>query len=249
MMHAEEALVIRATNYGESNKILTLLTKEKGKIGVMARGAKKPKSSLSSGSQLLTHGHFLYQKGKGLGTLYQADSIDVFRYIKSDITVMAHAAYMINMVDRLTEENQPSPALFNWLLKLLELLEDQRPPRVLRLIFDLRMLGLAGIQPELEHCVSCGGREGPFSFSFALGGLLCHACKRHDPTSLLLPDAVTRLFYLFKKIDPNQIGSISLKPETVAFMQQILDAYYDQYLGLNLKTKQFLDQVDKLDEL
>lgn len=247
-MNAEEALVIRSTNYGENNKIITLLTKQKGKVGVMAKGAKKPRSQLSAGSQLLTHGHFLYQKGKGLGTLYQADSIESFRYIKSDITVMAHAAYMIDMIDKLIEDNRPSPALFSWLIKLLELLEDKRPPQVIRLIFDLRMLGIAGIQPELDQCVSCGGREGPFSFSFSLGGLLCRQCRHRDPNSVALPDPVTRLFYVFKKIDPNQIGSISLKPETITLMSDIVDAYYDQYLGLNLKTKRFLKQLEKLDE-
>ncbi|WEG14242.1 DNA repair protein RecO [Pullulanibacillus sp. KACC 23026] len=246
-MNSDEALVIRSTNYGETNKIITLLTKEKGKIGVMARGAKRPKSPLHSGSQLLTHGLYLYQKSRGLGTLYQADSIEGFRYIKSDLVAMAHAAYIIEMVDKLVEENQPSPSLFSFILKLLELLEDKRPPQVLRLIFDLRMLGLAGIQPELSSCAACGGRSGPYSFSFSTGGLLCTECRNQDPTAVPLPDPVTRLFYLFQKIDPNKIGDISLKPETVQLMSAILDQYFDQYSGLRLKSKQFLKQLDKLD--
>ncbi len=239
--------MIRSTNYGESNKILTLLTKEKGKIGVMARGAKKPRSKLASGSQLLTHGQYLYQKGKGLGSLYQADPIELFRYIKSDITVMAYAVYMIDMVDKLTEEGQPLPTLFSWLLKLLELLEEKRAPKVLRIIFDLRMLKLAGIQPELEGCVSCGGQDGPFSFSIGLGGLVCANCRHQDSHAYPLPNSVTRLFYLFQKIDPNQIGEITLKEETVQLMTKMIDEYLEHYSGLNLKSKRFIDQIEKLE--
>jgi DNA repair protein RecO (recombination protein O) len=242
-----EALVIRSTTYGESNKIITLYSKEMGKVGVMARGAKKPKSKLGPGSQLFTHGHYLYQKGRGLGTLYQGEAIETFRYIKSDLKSMAYAAYMVDMVDKLTEEAQPYPSLFEWLLKLLELLEEKRPPEVLRLIFDIRMLGLAGIAPELDQCASCGGKEAPFFFSIAFGGFLCHQCSRKDERSVGLPNPVSRLFHLFKRLDPNKIGEISIKPETIKLMTNLLDAYFDHYSGLRLKTKQFLDQLGKMD--
>lgn len=246
-MNSDEAIVLRSINYGESNKIITLLTKERGKIGVMARGAKKPRSPLHSGSQLLTHGHYLFQKNKGLGTLYQAETIEGFRYIKSDLVAMSHAAYMLEMVDKLIEENLPSPSLFNWLLKLFELIEEKRPPEVVKLVFELRMLHFAGIQPELNGCASCGSQHGPFSFSFGLGGLLCSECKGQDLAAVPLPDPVTRLFYLFQKIDPNQIGNITLKQETIQLMTHILDHYFEQYSGLRLKTKQFLKQLDQLD--
>lgn len=242
-----EALVIRSTTYGESNKIITLYSKEMGKVGVMARGAKKPKSKLGPGSQLLTHGHYLYQKGRGLGTLYQGEAIETFRYIKSDLKAMAYAAYMVDMVDKLTEEGEPFPSLYEWLLKLLELLEEKRSPEVLRLIFDIRMLGLAGIAPELDQCASCGGMDAPFSFSLAYGGFLCHHCSKKDERSVALPNAVARLFHLFKRLDPNQIGDISIKPETIKLMRGLLDAYFDHYSGLRLKTKQFLDQLDKME--
>ncbi|MGE0992705.1 DNA repair protein RecO, partial [Bacillus sp. GMa5/2] len=75
MFQKVEGIVIRTTDYGETNKIVTIFSRELGKISAMARGAKKPKSRLASVSQLMTHGHFLIQMGSGLGTLQQGEII------------------------------------------------------------------------------------------------------------------------------------------------------------------------------
>ena len=79
MLQKCEGIVLRTTDYGETNKIVTLYTREWGKIGVMARGAKKPKSRLSAITQPFTYGYFLLQKGSGLGNLQQGEIIAPLR--------------------------------------------------------------------------------------------------------------------------------------------------------------------------
>ncbi|MGV3465922.1 MAG: DNA repair protein RecO, partial [Heyndrickxia sp.] len=82
MLQKCEGIVIRTHDYGESNKIINVYTREFGKLGIMARGAKKPNSRLSAVSQLFTYGYFLVQTGNGLGTLQQGEMISSMRSIR-----------------------------------------------------------------------------------------------------------------------------------------------------------------------
>ncbi|PAM94754.1 DNA repair protein RecO, partial [Flavobacterium sp. IR1] len=91
MMQKVEAIVIRTNDYGESNKIVTLFTRESGKVGVMARGAKKPKSRLAAISQLFIHGLYLFQKSNGLGTLNQAEMIHSYKEVRNDLFLASYA--------------------------------------------------------------------------------------------------------------------------------------------------------------
>ena len=100
MLQKCEGIVIRSTDYGESNKVVTLYTRELGKVGVMARGAKKPNSRLSAITQLFTHGYFLVQKGSGLGSLQQGEMVSSLRTIREDIFLTAYASYIQETLER-----------------------------------------------------------------------------------------------------------------------------------------------------
>lgn len=104
MLIKSEGIVLRTTDYGETNKIVTLLTRKHGKIGVMARGAKKSNSRLSAISQPFLYGTFLIQSSTGLGTLQQGEMIESMRAIREDLFLTAYAAYMTELMDKGTEE-------------------------------------------------------------------------------------------------------------------------------------------------
>jgi DNA repair protein RecO (recombination protein O) len=245
MLMKTEGIIIRTIDYGESNKIITLFTNEAGKLGVMARGAKKPKSRLSSISQLFTYGQFLIQKGTGLGMLNQGEMIDSYRNIRKDIFHTAYAAYMVEMLDKLTDEGKPSPALFLFLQRSLQLLNEGADPEVLKFIFEVKMLRIAGISPEVDLCSNCRRAEGDFSFSIKEGGFLCHRCAGIDPYRIKISAAAAKLLRLFYHIDINRLGTISVKDQTKAQLKHVLTTYFDEYSGLKLKSKRFLDQLEK----
>src|ERR1700730_15760005 len=106
MLQKCEGIVIRATDYGETNKVITLYTREWGKFGVMARGAKKPNSRLSAVTQLFTHGYFLVQKGSGLGSLQQGEMITSMRAIREDIFLTAYSSYIVELTDKSTDDRK-----------------------------------------------------------------------------------------------------------------------------------------------
>lgn len=248
MLKKVEGIVIRTNDYGESNKVITLYTRELGKVGIMSRGAKKPRSRLAAGSQLFMYGIFLYHQGSGLGTLTQADIIDSFRDVRNDLFTAAYAMYMIELTDKLTEEHQTNPYLFQLLYQMLHNLNEGVDAEVLMRIFEVKMLAVAGIKPELNECVSCNRTEMPHSFSIKEAGFLCKNCSHQDEHAYPLSAHTARLLRLFYYIDLERLGNISLKKETKQELKKILSSYYDEYSGLRLKSKRFLEQVERMNE-
>ncbi|RBW70514.1 DNA repair protein RecO [Bacillus taeanensis] len=245
MLVKVEGIVIRSIDYGESNKILTLYTRESGKIGVMARGAKKANSRLSSVSQLFTYGQYLFQKSSGLGSLSQGEMISSFRGIREDIFRTAYAAYVVELLDKLTEEKTPNPYLFELVYQVLYFMHEEIDPEILTFIFEVKMLSAAGIAPEFNKCANCGTMEGQFVFSIREGGFLCHKCQHIDPHHLKISSSTAKLLRLFYHFDITRLGQVSVKEQTKAEIKQILTTYYDTYSGLKLKSKRFLDQLDQ----
>ena len=180
MLQKCEGIVIRTNDYGETNKIVTLFTREWGKIGVMARGANKPNSRLAAITLPFTHGFFLVQMGRGLGNLQQGEILSSYKSIKEDIFLTAYASYVAELTDKSTEERKANPFLFELLLQTLAYMNDGLDPEVLVLIYEMKMLNVLGLYPVLDQCAVCGKTEGQFSFSIREGGFLCHRCREKD---------------------------------------------------------------------
>ncbi|RSD22746.1 DNA repair protein RecO [Mesobacillus subterraneus] len=244
MLQKCEGIVIRTTDYGETNKIVTLFTREFGKVGVMARGAKKPNSRLSAVTQLFTYGHYLFQASTGLGSLQQGEMMSSLRAIREDIFLTAHASYIVDLTDKVTEDRKSNPFLFELLLQTLNYLNEGYDMEILTHIYEMKMLNVQGLYPVLDRCTNCGSTEGDFNFSIREGGLLCHRCFETDPYRIKTSPGTVRLLRLFYLLDLNRLGNISVKPETKAELNKVIRAYYDEYSGLYLKTRKFLDQMD-----
>lgn len=245
MLLKVEGIIIRSTDYGESNKILTIYTKEQGKIGVMARGAKKPKSRLSSISQLFIQGIFMVQKGSGLGTLSQGEVLNYYRPIQQDIIKTAYASYIVELVDKTLQEDKHSKSVYVMLEKALLSISEGLDPEVIMFIVELKMLRFSGVNPYLDGCVNCGTKEGTFSFSIREGGFLCSKCKQIDPYHIPITPQTAKILRLLYYLDIRRLGKINVKPETKKQIKGILSEYIEEYTGTKLKSKRFIDQLDK----
>ncbi|MBH0229908.1 DNA repair protein RecO [Halobacillus yeomjeoni] len=244
MLEKIEGIVIRTRDYGETHKIVTLLTREKGKIGIMARGAKKPKSRMASITQPFIHGMFLIQIGSGLGSLSQGEMMSSLRSIREDIVKTAYASYLAELTDKLIDEKQPDPFIFEQFLQTLVWMNEDKDPVILSLMYELKLFKKAGFAPVVDQCVNCGNVEGPFSFSIVEGGLLCFRCKHKDPEAFGLSEPLPKLLRLFLHMDARRLGQISMKDTNKKLLRKIMDEYYDRYGGYFLKSKKFLNQLD-----
>ena len=147
MLTKVEGYVLRAIPYGENNKIITILTEELGKRTAMARGAKKPASRFSAVTQPFTHGHFLLQQGKGMGTLQQAEIIQSMRHIREDFLKTAYASVITELVDKLTEQDVASSGIYQLLHQAMQAIEEEQDPEAILLFVEWKMLPVAGIRP------------------------------------------------------------------------------------------------------
>ncbi|WP_043933915.1 DNA repair protein RecO [Bacillus sp. EB01] len=244
MLEKCEGIIIRTTDYAETNKVVTLYTRERGKIGVMARGAKKPNSRLSAITQLLTHGYFLFQKGSGLGTLQQGEIISPMRSIRGDIFLTAYASYVSELTDKATDDSKANPYHYELLLQTLICFDEGYDPEVITMIYEMKMLNVLGLYPVLDQCSVCGSTDGHFSFSIREGGFICHRCLEKDPYHFKISQAAAKLLRLFYHFDLSRLGNISVKQETKDELKKVISAYYEEYSGLNLKSKKFLNSMD-----
>ncbi|WP_114570406.1 DNA repair protein RecO [Exiguobacterium flavidum] len=246
MIDKAEGLVLRTVAYGESNKIVTVFTRDFGKVGLMARGAKKPGSRFNAASQPFVQGVFVYPRARGLGQLKSADIITGFSHIRRDVLLMSYAMYLLELADRALDERVPHPALYDLFIEGLNAMDEGLDPDVVALIIELRLLRHLGIAPHLNGCTICGGTEPPFAFSLAHGGLLCRRHRHEDDQSVFLSESVAKMLYVFSVYDFSRLGTVTIKPETKRLLRQLMDAYMERYSGLRLRSKRVLDQMRDL---
>ncbi|SDI94727.1 DNA repair protein RecO [Salimicrobium halophilum] len=245
MLEKVEGVVIRTSDYGETHKIITLWTREKGKISVIARGAKKPKSRMSSVTQPFIYGNYLIYIGKGMGSMSQGEVIDSFRSVREDIVKAGYSSFACELADKLLEEREPDPFLFEQLLTTITYIDEGRDPDIVTMIFELKIYRKAGFAPVLSRCINCGREEGPFAFSVREGGYLCGRCKYLDSSAYPLSERFGKLLPLLAEMDVKRLGNVSMKKENKEKLRQLLDQYYEQYGGYFLKSRKFLKQLDR----
>jgi DNA repair protein RecO (recombination protein O) len=243
-----EGIVIRSVDYGESSKVVTLFTRENGKIGIMARGAKKAKSRLGAVSQLFTHGYYLCKASPGtsMPDLSQGEIVESYRDLRQSLMKTAYAAYIAELLDRLTDEREPNPYLFHLLMLTFRYIDEGRDEEILCRIFETKMLKVAGIAPRFDACCNCGTEREPYAISVSQGGLLCPACLSTDPYAISVTPSTWKLIKLFQWFDLERLGEIEVKPATRSQLKHVLRSFFDHHLDLRLKSRAFLDQIERM---
>lgn len=246
MLIKDEAIVIRTQDYGETHQVVVLYTRNHGKVPIMAYGVKKLKSRSSGVVQLLTHGQYLFYTGSGMGTFKQGEVITSHSKLRSDILFMSYAAYIVELLDRLTEDKEPNGLLFHLLAQTFSFLEMGKDADVLCRIFEMKLLSIAGYRPQLEACIHCGERDKPYLFSVAKGGLLCIDCHGTDEGALVISAAAVRLLRLFLHIDIDRLGEIDVKQDTNEQLERVMYDYTDYHTDLHLKSRSFLQKMKRM---
>lgn len=153
-----EAVVLRHQPVGEADRILTLFTREFGKVRVSARGVRKTTSRLAGRVQPYTAGRFLLAKGRTLDVIAQAEIVHAFAGLGRDLLRSAYAAYVAELVDRFLPERDRHPDVFDAVLDALAVIEaaPEDEAEIYALWFSLHLADSLGYRPEMGRCVACG---------------------------------------------------------------------------------------------
>jgi DNA repair protein RecO (recombination protein O) len=248
MLTKVEGIVIRNSDYGEGNRIVHLFTRELGKIPLMVRGAKKSKSRFAVASQLFAYGEYIFYGSGNMPSLNQTEIYNTYGSIQKDLMRMSYGSYIIEFLFKLTEDRERNPYVFELLKQTLDQLSEGKDVEIITRIFEMKMLSLAGVSPELGGCVSCHTEDQPFRFSVKEGGFTCLQCSAQlDPHSIPVNPATVRLLRLFKAFDLTRLGSIDVKDETRKQLSQVIKRFIDEHIGVRLKTRDFIEQLHKYD--
>ncbi len=180
----DRGVVLRGIRLGETDRIVTILTEEHGKVRAVARGVRRPGSRFGARLEPLSHVAFLGWQGRGdLDTMNQVEVVDTFRAVREDLDRMAGALTMLEVADQVAQERHANPGLYRMLVGALGAL-NERPSPMVAPAFLLKVLALDGSAPVLDGCVSCG-RDGVELVAFDLveGGALCRGCRRGRPVT------------------------------------------------------------------
>ena len=190
-------LVLRATEYKETDQILTVLTARDGLLTMKARGVRSNRSKLKGACQLLTYAEFTVGEARGFSFITEATAIEMFPELRSDIELLALASYFAQLAEVLSQEDAASPALLSLILNALYALAKlKKPPRLVKAATELRLAVIAGFMPELSGCCVCGDPE-PDRFSLAGGTLICASCRADGGVRMpLSPAALAAMRYI-----------------------------------------------------
>ena len=174
------AVVLRSIRYGEADRIVHLYTPHRGRVGAIAKGARRARSRFGGRLEPFFRLDLMLHEGRGeLLTVTGAETVDGHPRLRADGRALDAAARACDAVARLFETDEPHPEVFNLLCNELALL-DADPARATlenQLAFRLKLLLAAGFAPQLAACASCGAREHLTGFSGAAGGVVCSACE------------------------------------------------------------------------
>ncbi|MCL6631093.1 MAG: DNA repair protein RecO [Alicyclobacillus herbarius] len=261
MIFNTEATVVRSLAYGENHVIVTLLTPS-GKMGVMAKGAKKPQSRFATAVQLGVQGVYSIRRGHGMGTLLQAEVTDSRRKLREQLELAAYAAYFAELAERVAEQTPVGSEAFYRLVEgaLDRLVAHPDEASLTSLVWEAKLLRWLGASPSWLTCVRCGhdvvhpGRTsghddvppGRIAYDGAEGGLLCPICSaQEDPQRLFwLSPALARVLEQFSTVPWPRIGRIQLSADSQQRLRAVLRHQLTEYAGLSMKSARFLDSLN-----
>lgn len=187
MYFKTEGLVLRETEYKDSDKLLTVLTKDRGQLTLRARGVRSRNSKLKTGCQLLAFSEFTVFEGRGTITVDEAVPLELFMPLRQDIELLSLGSYFAQVAEVLSQEDDPTPALLSLCLNSLYALSKLKlSQQQVKAAFELRAACVAGYEPVLDGCDVCGA-SAPDRFDVSGGTMQCAACLHPGEHGLRLP--------------------------------------------------------------
>lgn len=235
-----QGLVLRVTNYNDTDALLTVLTHDKGKLTVKARGLRRKNSPLTAPCQLLSYSSFTLFENKGYYSINEASVIELFHSLRKDLQKLSLATYFAQVADVMSQEDMPNPQQLSLLLNCLyALCKLPIPEAQVKAVFEFRIAAMGGYAPDLQGCFYCQS-DTPDRFNLSQGHLECSHCGG-DQDGIRLPilpgtlDAMRYICYC----DDKKLFSFALGSEAMEQLSQVSESYLVTQLERGFSTLDF----------
>ncbi len=242
------AIVLRTVDFSETSLVVTLFTREFGKIGALAKGAKRLKGPFESALDLLAVCRivFLHKSSEALDLLTEAKLLRRFRPAGRELLGLYAGYYVAELLSELTDECDPHPQLFDLACQTLEALAagEAVPRRVVR--FELGTLRLLGHMPSLDHCVECStpvAAAGRIAFGQLDGGVLCKRCRKGRTQVVSVSAGAVRTMTQLADLDSRTWQRIEIDPRNLGEIRGVLNHYLRNLLGREPRMHRYLGSL------
>lgn len=235
-----EAVVLRTDDFGDANRVVTLFTREFGKLETNAYGCRRSRSPLSGATQMFNHISAQLTRGSKVDTIREADIIHFYDALTTDLERLAYASVLFEIVNRMTLPRQPEVATFNLLTSALPAL-SKRNPRIASLIGACQFMETSGVQLSFSRCVHCGTDiQGDAAISLIDGGAVCFNCIDAAQDPRRYPQALRRTFETMLAFDWRDSTKLTFNSKQLTAAEDFFFDYLHAILGNSLKSVEFL---------
>ncbi len=251
-LYKTNAIVIRSTNYGESDKIVTFLTKDFGKLKGIAKGARRSRKRFQNALGLFSHLRLVFFDKEGMG-LVRADGCDIlhsFPRIREDLKKIVYGNYYLELANEMAGEREGNLEVFELLLSFLSDLEEMEPQEEQLRLFEIRMLSLFGYRPNMGRCNVCKRdwedlKEIPgVFFSLEKGALVCETCSTVWNNLIPFSLGTARLIEKVAQMELPKIQRLKFTYQSLSESREILPRFISYQLGKELKSLRTLGDIE-----
>ncbi len=241
-----EVIVLRHADWGEADRILTLYSRERGKLRAVAKGARRIKSRKAGHIEPFNRVILQLASGRDLPIVTQAETVDAYLALRDDLVRMATASTVVELLDRFTyEEGNENVLIFNLLADTLQRVATLPDPWTAVRYYEVHILDLLGYRPQLMHCANCGEeiRAVEQYFSAAQGGVLCPRCGGGLPGAQKISVEALKYLRHFQRSTFPEAQRARPGPEVREETEKVIQMYITYLLERELKSPRFLKQV------
>lgn len=240
-------IVIKQVNFGESDKILTILTRDNGKIQAVARGARKVKNRLLAATQLFCYSDFIFYQGKSMIYMNQAELREAFYNLRIDLEKLTYSSYMLELINTVTQENEKEEKIFLLLAHTLKHMAYSKDMDVslITLAFQIKLMALSGYAPYLDTCVSCGNPlHEKIKMSAKMGGILCPKCFHFDPYAMGLNQEGRQILFFLLHQPLSKLRELDISKGIIKQLIKIMNTYTSICLEKSFHSLDFLNIIE-----
>lgn len=236
-------MILNVMPMGEYDRRITILTKERGKVTAFARGARRPTSQLLAATSPFSFGEFEVFEGRTTYTLVKATIQNYFRNLSSDPATACYGFYFLEMADYYGQENNDEKELLKLLYQTMRALESTAlDNRLIRRIFELRVLYIEGEYPNFFSCQRCGRKEDIRWFLTRERGMLCRECA-HKEDSLLIGESTLYTLQYILTAELGKLYSFAVSSEVQKELDMVLNRYLAMHLQHTFQSLEILETI------
>lgn len=239
-----EGVILRTTDFGDANRVITIYTRDFGKIEVNAYGCRRAKNPLSGALQMFNLISAEIYHGVQVDSIKEADIIKFFPNLTADLEKMAYASLFFEIVNRMTLPKFPEGGVYDLILKTLPAL-DERNSKVAALIGIFQFMEFSGVQLNFFHCVHCGEEiKNDAALSFNEGGALCKNCCTLAQDSFSYSENLRQ--EIFKILNFDWQEHLNFNSKEIKSAEEIILRYVQEIIGKELNAVKFIRQLETL---